>query len=88
MKNQSVESFLDDLFSNHAQEVKRSMQDKTYTYKLLDNSYFGVVKSGKCHVLDCSYSKSIDCNIYTIKDIDTGETIRANQFRLEIKEVH
>lgn len=83
----SIETFLDNLFTNHAEEVRRSMKGKTYEYKLLSDDYFKVVKTGKCHILGYSYSKQLDCNVYTVQDVETGETIRAHQFKLEVKEV-
>lgn len=82
-----VETFLDNLFVNYAEEVRRSVKGKTYEYRLLDDNYSKVIKSGTCYINGYAYSKCLDCNIYTITDVDTGEQIEAHQFKLKIKEV-
>lgn len=83
----SIETFLDNLFTDHAEEVRRSMKGKTYEYKLLSDDYSKVIKSGICYINGYAYSKRLDCNVYTITDVDTGERIEAHQFKLEVKEV-
>ena len=83
----SVETFLDNLFTSHAEEVRRSMKGKTYEYRLMNDDYSKVIKSGTCYINGYAYSKRLDCNVYTITDVDTGERIEAHQFKLEVKEV-
>ena len=82
----SMEQFLDNLFTNHANGIKKSLAGKKYRYHLLGTNY-ETIQKGTCTILDCSYSKSLDCNVYRIKDCETGEVIEQHQFKLDLFEI-
>jgi len=83
----SIESHLDNVFNEYAHQIQNDMQKNgPYNYKLWSNSGSlapdKLIKTGRCEILQVRYAKHIDCNIYTIRDLDTGEKINANQFRI------
>ena len=83
-----TEAHLDKVFTEHAEAISENMCDKLYRYTrrsadLLDNSVIG---RGICRVLSCTYSRELDCDIFTCKDIVTGKAFRANQFCIEFEE--
>lgn len=84
-----IESHLDNLFAQHANDIQSSCADKLYRYSIDDSwSMYskGLKVSGCCKVLRVSYSKSLDCNIYTIKDIDTDVEYCVNEFSINLTE--
>jgi len=84
----SIESHLDNVFTEGARQRKAQCAGKIYKYKAYKSHGLSstLIAEGRCEVLDVSYEKFIDCDVYTIRDIDTGVQIRKNQFDLILKE--
>lgn len=71
-----------------AKHKEKFMQGKVYDYKLHNGALLNKVsKQGKCKVLARTYSKTFDCDILCAVDLDTKETIYANQYTLKLKEI-
>ena len=84
----NTESYLDDVFTNAANEILANSKGKVYEYKLLDFNYTETIASGRCIIINRFYSKHIDCDIVVIEDIKTQKQYSVNQFRIELKEVY
>lgn len=97
--SESIESYLDNMFAKAAKEefnrTKFSLNHRKchliYNYKILKNtSRCGLATKidscGRCIVTNIYYSKAEDCNIYSIKDIETGEYYSTNQFMIRLHE--
>ena len=82
----NVEAHLDRVFEESAKETQSYYANKIVQYKLYDNDMCNIIKEGKCTVNSCSYSRSLDCNIYSVTDVDTGENFSGHQFRLKLSE--
>ena len=80
-----VETFLDNLFTSGAREKLNNSKNKVFNYTLLSEDFSKKEKSGKAIMTHCYYSRSLDCNVITVEDIDTNESITANTFRLVLK---
>ena len=79
-----VEAHLDYIFSKAARDRLSDAKGKIFEYAWLDDNY-QKVKSGKCKLIHCQYDKFIDCDMLTIKDIDSGEEITDNTFKIDLK---
>ena len=82
----NVETHLNQVFEESARDIQSYYTDKIVQYKLYDNDMCKVIKEGRCTVNSCSYSRSVDCNVYTVTDVDTGEKFSGHQFRLRLSE--
>ncbi len=84
-----VESFLDQEFYNHAKELEKEMKGKSYKYKLYDEDYFDpkLVSEGICIIRSRSYSKSLDCDVMVILDVNLNKTFNCNQFNITLDEI-
>ena len=78
----NVETHLTNVFEEAAREIESSYDGKVLQYKLYDNNMHKVIKEGKCVVNSCRYSLSLDCDVYSVTDVDTGERFSGHQFRL------
>lgn len=86
--NPDIEKHLDTVFEESAKEDKRQYSGKTWNYHIddrFDLNSKGLVKNGKCAVLDVSYDKHEDCKFITIRDINTNETFTINEFCISLK---
>ena len=81
----NIEAHLDMVFEEAAKSIQSRHTGKVLSYRLYDDSMCNLIKEGKCTVTSCTYNRSLDCNVYDITDIDTGEKISAHQFRLELE---
>lgn len=79
------EAYLDQVFSQGAKDQLAYAKGKIFNYNLLDDNY-QVIKTGRCSVENRYYDKSIDCDVITIKDLDTEEFITEHQFKLDLYE--
>lgn len=89
--NQNVESHLDQVFSEGAASLAKDMAGNVYSYTL-DSMGYTVKqedhgKTGRCRVLGIHYSKSLDCNVYHLLDIDTDVEFHPCQFEVRLEEV-
>ena len=83
----NIETHLDNLFASGARDRLANSKNKVYEYTLLSEDFSKKEKSGKAVMEYCYYSRSIDCDVLTIRDIDTNESITANTFRINLKEI-
>lgn len=83
----SIDSFMDSCFMSYARTIENSMKGKVFKYKLYNDLYGTLDKVGKCIVKSCVYDRGLDCNVYCIKDVETGETYSRNQFKIDLEEV-
>ena len=89
MYNPDIERHLDEVFTEGAKSRYRELSGKVYNYDIDDSRSIGskgLTAKGKCVVLDVSYSSYYDCEIYTVRDIDSGETHTVNEFVIKLKE--
>ena len=71
-----------------ARHKEKFMQGKVYNYKLHKGDLLKeIAKQGRCKVLARSYSEKFDCDLLCVVDLDTKETIYANQYALKLKEI-
>lgn len=87
--NPDVEKHLDKVFTDSARNTAKYYSGKTWNYEIDDRFSLnsnGLKAKGKCVVLGVSYDKHEDCEFYTIRDINSGETYTVNQFIIELKE--
>lgn len=71
-----------------AKEETNSMEGKKLRYII----YRGIftpkkVREGVCEVKGVRYDISRDCDVYTIKDVDTNKCYSVGQFNIELKEI-
>lgn len=82
----SVERYLDSVFSQSAKDQLNYQRGKLFEYRLLNDNY-QPIRTGKCHVINRRYMRSIDCDMITIDDIETGDKIVEHQFKLDLYEI-
>lgn len=87
MKNPSVESFLDNLFTDSARQKEMASKGKTYYYEYRKDYCGTPDKAGECIVLSRRYDRGIDCDILRCQDTGTGEEFSCNQFQIVLKQV-
>ena len=83
----SIETHLDNVFSSAAHNRLKNSKDKIYNYTLLSEDFSKKEKSGKAIMTHCHYDRFVDCDMVTVKDIDTDKNITANTFRLILREI-
>ena len=71
-----------------AKEKSNCMEGKKYSYII----YRGIftpkkVREGVCEVKGVRYNISSDCDVYTIKDVDTNKCYSVGQFNIKLKEI-
>ena len=79
----TMEQHLDNVFHNAAKDYEKATRGKLFEYKFYSNNIMSpeLIAKGRGYIVSCNYSRSVDCNIYTIEDADTGERYTGNQFR-------
>lgn len=87
----NVESHLDQVFAEGAAMKSKEMAGKVYEY-ILNSMGYTVKKEdhgkkGHCRFLGAHYSTSLDCDVYHLVDIFTGEEFNPCQFEVNLKEV-
>lgn len=79
-----METYLNNLFSSAAAEEEKKSKGKAFKYCLYpsvsDRMANENALTGICVINSCSYDRSIDCNVYSFTDMETGKAYRANQF--------
>jgi len=89
MYNAEIEAHLNNVFAEGAKRQAEYYKGKVWSYNIDDSLILhsnGLKASGKCIVLDVSYSRVEDCNIYSIRDINTNEEYTVNEFIIKLKE--
>ena len=83
----SVETHLDNVFTEAALQVEKQMKGKVYAYKYYSGFCMDkLAKQGTCIVDSRRYNKGLDCDVLTVTDCDTKETFSANQFAIQLIE--
>ena len=84
----SRESYLTSVLQEGAETKKRSMKPNLYLYKIYKEALSDeIVAHGICKVTDCQYDRGLDCNVYSIIDMQTKEKYSAHQFRIDFIEL-
>lgn len=86
----NIEAHLDRVFEQGAADLSKSIAGKTYKYKL-DGMGYTVKredhgKTGLCRVLYVSYSRSLDCDIYHLLDLETNQEFAVCQFEVKLED--
>jgi len=81
-----IERFLTENLSNAAYDKFIQSKNKIFDYTWFNSDYSVKQKSGKCIVTSRRYSIVYDCDIISIKDIETEESITDDIFHLSLKE--
>lgn len=87
-----MESYLNQVFEDDAARISSQISGKTAVYRLEAMGYtVDAVDDGKtgiCQILSVVYNRKLDCNVYRLKDVETGEEFSVTQFEvwLELKD--
>ena len=87
MPNTDIEAHLDNVFAEGAKNIENQVKGKVYKY-FIDNSFTmldAVNLKGICKIDSVQYDKSMDCNVYTITDLTTGQKHKADQLSIDLK---
>lgn len=87
--NKNIESHLDKVFAEAAQNLSKKLSGKIWNYKIDDSLSFdskGLKVAGRCIVENVIYDSLNDYNVYIITDVDTGKRYLVNQFIIDITE--
>lgn len=88
MVDASIESQLDNVFNEAAQEKGQRLKGKNYNYTYKNGVFFDqIVSTGICRILAIKYSRKFDCDIISIQDINSGMIYNCIEFGLNLKEV-
>lgn len=88
---ENIERHLDNVFTGSAARLSIMTKGKTseyqldamgYTVKTADNG-----KTGTCKILGVYYSRELDCNMYQLQDIGTGEVLNVCEFEVWLKDI-
>lgn len=83
-----LETHLNNVFTKGARDIYNRLAGKTWTYAIDDSfdlNSKGIKAKGKCIVNSVTYDSDLDCNIYSITDIDTNQNYVVNQFAIDLQ---
>ena len=84
----TIEQHLNNVFYSAAKQEEEAMRGKIYSYKFFSNNIMSpdLLAEGKCFVISVNYSRTIDCNMITVEDVETHQRYTGNEFRFVLEE--
>lgn len=69
----------------YAKQQLSECKDKVFEYEIILGDHEPYV-SGNCSIIDITYDRTINCDIYCIKDLESGSTYIIDFFHILLKE--
>ena len=86
----NIEEHLDNVFTESAKQLSKSVEGKRCHYELDGMGYtapIGSRDSGFCHILGVYYSSALDCNVYQLQDDETSKQFEVCEFEVKLTDI-